>query len=169
MQAEKERATLQDQIDRDRAQADAIAKQNEMQQEMALERLKAEMQMQIDRERQQSKVRFNQWKAELDARTKIEIAEIQAGVAIQNSQATAASQAAKDQKVSEEKNATLGVMQKWLRHYRSEAKGLIKAPEQVWRNFEKKAAIIEKILQIAKFEKMKREEEKVMILLASYL
>jgi len=46
---------------------------------------------------------------------------------------------------------------------------LIKAPEQVWRNFEKKAAIIEKILQIAKFEKMKREEEKVMILLASYL
>ena len=43
----------------------------------------------------------------------------------------------------------------------AEAKGLIKAPEQVWRDFERETAIIEGILQIAKLEKMKREEEEV--------
>jgi hypothetical protein len=89
-QAEQMKMQVQAQADQARAQADAQAEQAKLQSQ---ERL-AMVQAQLDDQRHQREMEFQRWKAQLDAATKVEVAQITAKTSTDNALIAAESAAA---------------------------------------------------------------------------
>jgi hypothetical protein len=89
-QAEQMKMQVQAQADQARAQADAQAEQAKLQSQ---ERL-AIVQAQLDDQRHQREMEFQRWKAQLDAATKVEVAQITAKTSTDNALIAAESAAA---------------------------------------------------------------------------
>lgn len=92
------------QLEQQRIQADAQARVVEAQSDMQIEALKAHLAQEGERQRMANEAHlqamqammqqtFDRWKAELDARTKVEVAEIAAGATLDAAQIAAANQA----------------------------------------------------------------------------
>jgi septum formation inhibitor MinC len=100
-QHEQQSEAAQRQFDQQKLQADMQAKAQEAAMNADVEKHKANVQAQVDQFKVQNEMDLKRELAMLDARTKIEIAEITAQATLQGEQAKAAAQAAAGEKVAE--------------------------------------------------------------------
>lgn len=91
-----QQAQAQAQADAAKLQAEMVAKEREAQVQAQLDAERNAMEAQREREKLDADMNFQRWKAELEARTKIEIAEISAKATLDAAQQQAASDAADD-------------------------------------------------------------------------
>ena len=93
MALEQAKMHMQAQVDNNRQEAEARQKQLQMQQQAELDQLKA----QLESEKHNRELEFNRWKAQLDAETKILVAQINAQSLVTKAQDDAADAAISDE------------------------------------------------------------------------
>jgi hypothetical protein len=107
LQHEQMKAQADAQLQQQQMAAEQQARERELQFQASLDAQKMQSEQALAQMKLQAEMEFQKWKAELDARTKIEIAELSAGATLADMQAQAADKASKGESLANQQGQML--------------------------------------------------------------